>query len=317
MPLPCCFQELQQQQEAGERLQDERIRSLALKRQDEYLRRSKMQKKLMQDAQEQQRKQEEGRSRKDTNFTALLRLARSSSSSSSSTGAEAEEEAYIPSSLSFGSLGLSPVQIRMLLRDVLRDNETIEELDLSRVSLTDDDGPGVCSSLALMKNLKKVSLEGNYLGYTTAVALRKCIEAGGDLLLESLRNNITLECLDISDNDITAEQHRRLSSLVAANHRCCESVRDREAIEKRLMAAEEANSKAREMEIEAFRLAVEGSESRAIAREADAFEDWRRRFVQEDEQHKQTVKALQQAYEDRKVMAQRRRAGKKKKKIRP
>lgn len=87
-----------------------------------------MQKKLMQDAQEQQRKQEEGRSRKDTNFTALLRLARSSSSSSSSTGAETEEEAYIPASLSFGSLGLTPVQIRMLLRDVLADNEQIEEL---------------------------------------------------------------------------------------------------------------------------------------------------------------------------------------------
>lgn len=57
----------------------------------------------------------------------------------------------------------------------------------------------------------------------------------------------------VTSGNAAAEQHRRLSSLVAANHRCCESVRDREAIEKRLMAAEEANSKAREMEIEAFR----------------------------------------------------------------
>ena len=48
--------------------------------------------------------------------------------------------------------------------------------DLSRVCLTDDDGPGVCSALRLLRNLRAVSLEGNHLGVSTAVALRKALE---------------------------------------------------------------------------------------------------------------------------------------------
>ncbi|CDI79941.1 hypothetical protein, conserved [Eimeria acervulina] len=205
--------ELQQQQEEGERLQDQRLQSLALQQHDEYVRRSQLQRRLLQQQQQQLTKEEEGRSLQDPNFSSLLRLGRSprvrtsssssSSGSSSSSSSSSEGGPFVPRFLSLGSLGLNPLQIRLLLREGLADNPDVEELDLSRVGLTDDEGPAIFQSLSRMQSLRAVSVEANYLGRASAAALAKWIEAGGDLLLESLRKNTSLQCLDISDNHIS------------------------------------------------------------------------------------------------------------------
>lgn len=354
--------ELQQQQEEGERLQDQRLQSLALQQHDELLRRSQLQRRMLQQQQQQLLREEEGRSLQDPNFSSLLRLSRSPRNNSNGSSSNDEERPYVPRFLSLGSLGLNPVQIRLLLREGLAANPDIEELDLSRVGLTDDEGPMVCKSVATMECLKLFSLEGNPIGRLTAVELRKCLEtmptlesldlggcylggprgfaeicralcsnktlkflslrgmqidpAGGELLLECLRNNSTLQCLDVSDNNITAEQHLRLNSLVSANKSSLKRRAEREAVERRQMEKEEKDTKSFLMQLEAFRLAVEGSESRSLAREAAAFQDWKRQCAEEEAAHKETVAALQQAYEDRKAAAQKRRAkkGQKKKK---
>lgn len=124
-------QELIQQQEEGERLQDEQLRALELRRQDEHLRRSKLQRKMLRDAQEQQRREEEGRSRQDPSFTALLRHRKggfSNADGDTSSLCSSTEEGGLPRFLALGSLGLTPVQIRMLLREALADNSDVEEL---------------------------------------------------------------------------------------------------------------------------------------------------------------------------------------------
>ncbi|KAL8453712.1 hypothetical protein Emed_000743 [Eimeria media] len=338
-------QELLQQQEEGERLQDERLRVLELRRQDEHQRRSKLQRKLLRDAQEQQRREEEGRSRQDPTFLAFLRQRRIYSSGANGglpDGAEScQQDDALPRQFAVGACGLSPVHIRLLLREALVDNSSVEELDMSRVSLTDDDGPGICGALRLLKTLRKVSLEGNHLGLSTAVALRKALEnnaslqslnlggcrfggpqgieelsrglrnnkslkhlslrgmqidpAGGDVLLECLRNNQTLESLDICDNDLTAEQQQKLADLVAANRRRCESLREREQMERALMAREEEATVAFLMQQEALRLEVEGFEGRRLARESANFAAWEQAALQRQVEHLAAVETLQQA----------------------
>ncbi|KAL8269714.1 hypothetical protein Esti_006367 [Eimeria stiedai] len=311
-------EELLQQQEEGERLQDERLRALELRRQDEHLRRSKLQLKLLRDAQEQQRREEEGRSRQDPTFLALLRQRRPhpfEANDDRRCGAEnGQLDEALPRKFSVGAFGMSPVHIRLLLREGLIEHSGVEELDMSRVSLTDDDGPGICGALRLLKTLRTVSLEGNHLGFSTAVALRKALEnntsvqslslggcrfggphgieelfrglrnnkslkhlslrgmqidqAGGNVLLECLRNNQTLESLDICDNDLTAEQQQKLADLVAANRKRRDSLREREQMERALMAREEDTTLAFLMQQEALRLEVEGLEGRRLARES-------------------------------------------------
>ncbi|CDJ60114.1 hypothetical protein, conserved [Eimeria maxima] len=358
--------ELQQQQEEGERLQDQRLQSLALQQHDELLRRSQLQRRMLQQQQQQLLREEEGRSLQDPNFSSLLRLSRSPRNNSNGSSSNDEERPYVPRFLSLGSLGLNPVQIRLLLREGLAANPDIEELDLSRVGLTDDEGPMVCKSVATMECLKLFSLEGNPIGRLTAVELRKCLEvlqiagdavdgicadaaeidaaagaaveaaanggaaepapaginaagfaaaavtmptlesldlggcylggprgfaeicralcsnktlkflslrgmqidpAGGELLLECLRNNSTLQCLDVSDNNITAvaataaaaaaaEQHLRLNSLVSANKSSLKRRAEREAVERRQMEKEEKDTKSFLMQLEAFRSGV-------------------------------------------------------------
>ncbi|XP_026194018.1 uncharacterized protein LOC34621854 [Cyclospora cayetanensis] len=309
-------QERLQEQEEGERLQDQRLRALELRRQDELLRKSKMQRKMLRDAQERQRREEEGRSRQDPSFTSFLRLRRCAESRDGEIASHCRLSGgkNFPTHLSMGALSLNAIQIRILLREVLAETSEIEELDLGRANLTDDDGPGICSALRCLRNLKTLSLESNHLGASTAIALRKYLEAGGLLLVESLRNNSTLESLDICSNALTPEQHRLLGDIVGANRRRWNAMRDRETMERALMAREEADTKAFNMELEGLRMAVEGSESRSLAREAAMFAQWERRRHQEAEEHAEAVAALQQAYEDRKAAAQKSKAGKRQKK---
>lgn len=127
--IPCClYQELQQQQEEGERLQDQRLQSLALQQHDELLRRSQLQRRMLQQQQQQLLREEEGRSLQDPNFSSLLRLSRSPRNNSNGSSSNDEERPYVPRFLSLGSLGLNPVQIRLLLREGLAANPDIEEL---------------------------------------------------------------------------------------------------------------------------------------------------------------------------------------------
>lgn len=44
---------------------------------------------------------------------------------------------------------------------------------------------------------------GHESGIYKGIGFRVCEKAGGDLLLESLRTNKTLEALDVSDNDLS------------------------------------------------------------------------------------------------------------------
>ncbi|KAL8437133.1 hypothetical protein Efla_007104 [Eimeria flavescens] len=320
--VPSFHQELLQLQEEGERLQDERMRALELRRQDEHLRRSKLQRKLLRDAQEQKRREEEGRSRQDPTFIALLRQRRplqqadveSSSSADRGHPEDGQSDEALPRQFAVGAWGLSHVHIRLLLKEAVVEKSGIEELDMSRLCLTDDDGRGICLALRHLKNLRAVSLEGNHLGLSTAVALRKTLEnnatlqsltlggcwlgglqgleelarglrsnkglkylslrgmqidsAGGDILLECLRSNQTVESLDVCDNQLTAEQQHQLAELTAANRRRGEELRSREQRERALMAREEDASTAFVMQQEALRVGVEGLEGRRLAREA-------------------------------------------------
>ncbi|KAL8435369.1 hypothetical protein ACSSS7_002557 [Eimeria intestinalis] len=339
-------QELLQQQEEGERLQDERLRALELRRQDEHQRRSKLQRKLLRDAQEQQRREEEGRSRQDPTFLALLRQRHvypfeGPGGNHGHWDDNGQQDNALPQQFAVGACGLSPVHIRLLLREALIENNNVEELDMSRVSLTDDDGPGICGALRLLKSLRTVSLEGNHLGLSTAVALRKALEnnttlqslslggcrfggpqgieelaralrnnkslkhlslrgmqidpAGGEVLLESLRYNQTLESLDMCDNDLTAEQQQKVADLVATNRRRCESLREREQMERALMSREEDATVAFLMQQEALRLEVEGLEGRRLARESANFAAWEQAALQRQAEHGAAVEALQQA----------------------
>ncbi|OEH77374.1 hypothetical protein cyc_05508 [Cyclospora cayetanensis] len=340
-----------QEQEEGERLQDQRLRALELRRQDELLRKSKMQRKMLRDAQERQRREEEGRSRQDPSFTSFLRLRRCAESRDGEIASHCRLSGgkNFPTHLSMGALSLNAIQIRILLREVLAETSEIEELDLGRANLTDDDGPGICSALRCLRNLKTLSLESNHLGASTAIALRKYLEAsstlesldlcgcrlgglqgieelcralrnnrtlkhlslrdvqidqaGGLLLVESLRNNSTLESLDICSNALTPEQHRLLGDIVGANRRRWNAMRDRETMERALMAREEADTKAFNMELEGLRMAVEGSESRSLAREAAMFAQWERRRHQEAEEHAEAVAALQQVCPSSRIAA--------------
>ncbi|KAL8453697.1 hypothetical protein Emag_001742 [Eimeria magna] len=226
--------ELLQQQEEGERLQDERLRALELRRQDEHQRRSKLQRKLLRDAQEQQRREEEGRSRQDPTFLALLRRQRvypSEANGDLPDNVESgQQDEALPRHFAVGACGLFPVHIRLLLREALIENSSVEELalpsaDMSRVSLTDDDGPGICGALRLLKTLRAVSLEGNHLGMATAVALRKALENNASLqslslggcrfggpqgieeLGRGLRNNKSLKHLSLRGMQIDPVRH--------------------------------------------------------------------------------------------------------------
>ena len=72
-------------------------------------------------------------------------------------------------------------------------------LDLSRVGLTDDEGPMVCKSVATMECLKLFSLEGNPIGRLTAVELRKCLE-----VLQIAGDAVDGICADAAEIDAAA-----------------------------------------------------------------------------------------------------------------
>lgn len=151
-------------------------------------------------AREQQKKQEEERDSNDSSFAALLQQCSPPSAADRSLSSEDQ-----PRRLALGALKLTPVLVRVLARQALAHNKSVTELgqwwagkkdmllqpgalhfrplfetcdptDISRVGLSDEEGPTVGQMLKTNMSIHTLDLSGNYFGYTTAKALRKALE---------------------------------------------------------------------------------------------------------------------------------------------
>ena len=86
---------------------------------------------------------------------------------------------------------LSHVRLRLLAKS-LELNTSCESIDLSRKSLTDEDGVALAQMLEKNNHLRVLTLEGNKLGLKAARAFA-----------EALQVNTTLKTLNLESNNIT------------------------------------------------------------------------------------------------------------------
>ena len=85
------------------------------------------------------------------------------------------------------------------LRDILRENSTIQSLNLSRTGLDDEGVREICSALEVNKSITHLDLTGN-----------KFTEKGATALRDALEMNKNLQELDVTNNQLGFESIKQL-----------------------------------------------------------------------------------------------------------